>query len=120
MATATAQPAMVERLPRSRSIFPWSSERLTPILLVAPSVILIGIFVYGFIGQTIRVSLSRWNNVLPDDTFVGLRNYIRLFGIERFQNDLINTVDFTAFCLAVCLFIGLGAPVLVAEHRRGR
>jgi len=119
MATATAQPAMVERLPRSRSIFPWSSERLTPILLVAPSVILIGIFVYGFIGQTIRVSLSRWNNVLPDYTFVGLRNYIRLFGIERFQNDLINTVHFTAFFLAGCLVIGLGAAVLLDQRLRG-
>jgi glucose/mannose transport system permease protein len=119
MSTATAQPVMVERLPRSRSIFPWSSERLTPILLVAPSVILIGIFVYGFIGQTIRVSLSKWNNVLPDYTFVGLRNYFRLFGIERFQNDMINTVHFTAFFLAGCLVLGLGAAVLLDQRLRG-
>jgi glucose/mannose transport system permease protein len=119
MATATAQPVIVERLSRSRSFFPWSSERLTPVLLVAPSVILILVFVYGFIGQTIRVSLSKWNNVLPDYTFVGLRNYIRLFGIERFQNDLINTVHFTAFFLAGCLILGLGAAVLLDQRLRG-
>ena len=119
MATATAQPVMVERLPRSRSLFPWSWEQVTPILLVAPSVILIGIFVYGFIGQTIRASVSKWNNVLPDYTFVGLRNYIRLFGIERFQNDLLNTVHFTAFFLAGCLILGLGAAVLLDQRLRG-
>ena len=57
MATATAQPVMVERLPRSRSMRlpPW--EKLTPLLLIAPSVILIGVFVYGFIGATVRTSL---------------------------------------------------------------
>lgn len=119
MATATAQPVLVERLPRSRSLFPWSSERLTPILLVAPSIILIAVFVYGFIGRTVWASLTRWNSVLPDNTFVGLRNYQRLFGIERFQNDLINTVHFTLFFLAGCLILGLGAAVLLDQRLHG-
>ena len=45
------------------------------ILLVAPSVILIAVFVYGFIGFTGFSSLTKWDALTPDFTFVGLRNY---------------------------------------------
>src|SRR5207253_6689370 len=119
MATATAQPVMVERLPRSRSLRlpPW--EKLTPLLLIAPSVILIAVFVYGFIGATIRTSLVRWNSALPDYTFVGLHNYQRLFQLERFQADLVNTVHFTAIFLAGCIVLGLGTAVLLDQRLRG-
>jgi len=119
MATATAQPVMVERLPRSRSMRlpPW--EKLTPLLLIAPSVILIGVFVYGFIGATVRTSLVRWNNALPDYTFVGLHNYQRLFQLDRFQADLVNTLHFTAIFLAGCIILGLGAAVLLDQRLRG-
>ena len=119
MATATAQPVMVERLPRSRSLRlpPW--EKVTPLLLLAPSVILIAVFVYGFIGATVRTSLVRWNNALPDYTFVGLHNYERLFQVERFQADLVNTVHFTVIFLAGCIILGLGAAVLLDQRLRG-
>jgi len=119
MATATAQPVMVERLPRSRSLRlpPW--EKLTPLLLIAPSVILIAVFVYGFIGATVRTSLVRWNSALPDYTFVGLHNYQRLFQLDRFQADLANTLHFTAIFLAGCIILGLGAAVLLDQRLRG-
>src|SRR5438874_1199100 len=119
MATATAQPVMVERLPRSRSLRlpPW--EKLTPLLLITPSVILIAVFVYGFIGATMRTSLVRWNSALPDYTFVGLHNYQRLFQLDRFQADLVNTLHFTAIFLAGCIVLGLGAAVLLDQRPRG-
>ena len=60
MATATAPPVRVERLRRSRSTPPISWDRITPILMIAPSVILIAIFVYGFIGRTAYTSLTAW------------------------------------------------------------
>jgi glucose/mannose transport system permease protein len=119
MATATAQATVTERLPKSRSFFHLSGDRVWPILLVAPSVILIAVFVYGFIGETVRASLSRWNSVVPDYTFVGLQNYSRLFGLERFQADLINTVHFTVLFLGGCLILGLGAAVLLDQRLRG-
>jgi glucose/mannose transport system permease protein len=119
MATATAPPVMVERLPPSRSISPLSWDRVTPLLLIAPSVILIAIFVYGFIGRTAYTSLTAWRGVVPDYTFVGLRNYIRLFGTERFQADIVNTIHFTAFFLVACLILGLGSAVLIDQKLRG-
>jgi len=56
-----------------------NKEKLIPILFIAPSVILIAIFVYGFIGWTGWVSLVNWRDIFPDFTFVGFRNYLELF-----------------------------------------
>src|SRR3979411_1778266 len=97
MATASAQPVIKERLPRSRSLRLPPLDKVTPVLLVAPSVILIAVFVYGFIGATIRTSLVRWNTALPDYTFVGLRNYDRLFHLDLFKPALHNHVTYTRF-----------------------
>jgi glucose/mannose transport system permease protein len=119
MATATAHPVKVERFPGSRSLRPLSWEQITPILMIAPSCILIAVFVYYFIARTAYTSLTRWRGVVPDYTFVGLRNYIRLFQTERFQADLVNTVHFTAFFLLGCLVLGLGAALLVDQKLRG-
>src|SRR2546428_11239545 len=119
MATATAPPAGVERLPRSRSTAPLSWDRVMPILMIAPSVILIRISVYGFIGRPAYTSLTAWRGVVPDYTFVGLRNYERLFQTEKFQADIVNTIHFTVFFLAGCLILGLGAAVLLDQKLRG-
>jgi glucose/mannose transport system permease protein len=81
-------------------------ERIIAILLIAPSVLAIAIFVYGFIGFTGYVSLSKWNNLLPDFTLVGLSNYQKLFANQRFQIDLRNTVSFTILFLFLCLVVG--------------
>src|SRR5438445_13187050 len=119
MATATAPPVGVERLRRSRSITPLSWDRVMPILMIAPSVILVAVFVYYFIARTAYTSLTRWRGVVPDYTFVGLRNYARLFQTEKFQADIVNTIHFTAFFLVGCLVLGMGAALLVDQKLRG-
>ena len=43
-----------------------SRERLIAFLMVLPSIILLGIFVYGFIGWTTAVSLSQWDGIEPN------------------------------------------------------
>jgi glucose/mannose transport system permease protein len=82
-----------------------------PVLLIAPSALAVGIFVYGFIGWTVYVSMTRWNDVLPDYTFVGLRNYVGLFQTPRFQADIRNTVVFTAFFLLGAVLLGFFAAL---------
>src|ERR671934_2451820 len=124
MATATSQPIALERLPRSRSIRPLKSDRVVPVLMVAPSLVLVAIFVYFFIARTAFSSLTRWSGVVPDNTFVGLRNYLNangtgIFQLERFQADLVNTLHFTVFFLIGCLILGLGAAVLLDQRLRG-
>ncbi len=90
-----------------------------PVLLIAPSALAVGIFVYGFIGWTVYVSMTRWNDVLPDYTFVGLRNYVGLFQTPRFQADIRNTVVFTALFLMGAVLLGFFAALLLDQRVRG-
>lgn len=82
-------------------------DRLIGILMITPSVIAIAVFVYYFIGRTAYVSLVRWNDLAPDYSWVGNRNYARLFQNERFHKDLWNTLKFTGVFIPACLIIGL-------------
>jgi len=91
-------------------------DRLLSILFISPSVIAIAVFVYGFIGFTGFSSLTKWDALTPDFTLVGLRNYTRLFTIDRFLSDLRNTVTFTVLFLAACLIIGLFLAILLDQR----
>jgi glucose/mannose transport system permease protein len=95
------------------------ANRLISALIVLPSVLAVGIFVYGFIGWTAYVSFSNWNSFLPDLSFVGLRNFTELFQTTRFQIDLKNTLVFTVAFLAGCLGIGLLLAILLDQKVRG-
>ncbi len=97
--------------------FNW--ERTVSILLISPSAIAIAIFVYGFIGWTGYASLTKWDKLLPDFTFVGLSNYQKLFANQRFQIDLRNTVVFTVLFLIACLLSGLLLAILLDQRIRG-
>jgi glucose/mannose transport system permease protein len=94
-------------------------ERVVSILLIAPAVVAIAIFVYGFIGWTAYASLTKWNKLLPDFTLVGLSNYQKLFAHPRFQIDLRNTVVFTVVFLIACLVIGFLLAILLDQRIRG-
>ena len=117
-------PVQVESAPASRVARNerWrlpNADRVISWLLLAPSLIAIAVFVYGFIGFTAFASLTQWDNLVPDFTFIGLQNYARLFGTVRFQIDLRNTVTFTAFFLALCLSLGFMLAVLLDRKIRG-
>ena len=94
------------------------ADRVISLLLIAPSLIAIAVFVYGFIGFTAFASLTKWDNLAPDFTFVGLQNYSRLFDTVRFQIDLRNTVTFTGFFLVSCLSLGFLLAVLLDQRIR--
>jgi glucose/mannose transport system permease protein len=117
MQQAKARDTMVARGKTRRR--PWTFDRVAPLLMIAPSVIAIAIFVYGFITWTGAVSLSRWRGINPDFTFVGLDNYARIFSTGRFQTDIRNTIVFTVFFLIGCLAIGLLLAVLLDSKVKG-
>ncbi|NIO70077.1 MAG: ABC transporter permease subunit [Anaerolineae bacterium] len=94
-------------------------ERITSILLILPSTIAIAIFVYGFIGFTGFVSLTKWNKLFPDFSLVGLRNYQTLFANPRFRIDMRNMVVFTVLFLLSCLAIGFLLAILLDQRIKG-
>lgn len=94
-------------------------DRVLSIALVAPSILAVLIFVYGFIAWTGRVSLSAWKGLLPDYTWVGLNNYIALFRDPRFHIDIRNTIIFTVLFVVGCIALGLGMAILLDQNLRG-
>jgi len=104
------------------------SDRLTAFLMLLPSVVLLAIFVYGFIGRTAWVSLTNWGAdasqalaMTPKLEFIGFANYDKLFTSlidTRFRQDLVNTFFFTIFFLLGCLVLGLGLAILLDQKVR--
>ncbi|BAB07565.1 sugar ABC transporter permease [Halalkalibacterium halodurans] len=88
------------------------------ILFLAPSILLIGVFIYGFIGWTGYVSLSNWNSLVPDFSFAGLKNYLFLFQDFRFQADLRNTLFFTILFIGAVIVLGQGIAILLDQKIR--
>lgn len=95
-----------------------SPDQTIAILLVIPSIIAIAIFVYGFIGWSLRVSVSKWTGLIADYTFVGLDQYVRLLADRRFAIDVRNTAIFTILFLVISLTIGLILAILLDQRLR--
>jgi len=94
-------------------------ERLISFLMVLPSIIAVGIFIYGFILWSARVSVSSWRGLIPDYSFIGLTNYFDLFRDPRFQIDIRNQVIFTGLFVIGCLVIGLILAILLDQNLKG-
>jgi len=94
-------------------------DKWTPIIFLTPSIVAVGIFIYGFIGWTGFISFTKWNDVLPDYTLVGFENYRKLFANMRFQIDLNNTLVFTVIFVISCLVIGLLLAILIDQRIKG-
>ena len=81
------------------------------IAMIAPSAILIAIFVYWLIYQNARTSMTDIHTAgqaagVQPHTFVGLDNYIALLGSEAFQHSLRNLMIYTVVLLGGTLFFG--------------
>src|SRR6266540_2549494 len=113
--TGTQNIALAQSKRRKRWL---NRDRLTAILLLSPSVIAIAVFVYGFIAWSGYVSVSNWNTLTPDYTFVGFKNYQTIFNSGRFQTNIRNLIVFTTFFLFSCLVLGLTLAVLVDSRIR--
>lgn len=106
-----------------------SKGRILGFIVLLPSFLLLGIFVYYFIGRTVWWSLTDWGQdpaqalaTNPVLRFVGLANYRQLFtGLVdgRFRQDLVSTIFFTFFFIAGCLALGLLLAVLLDHKPRG-
>lgn len=94
-------------------------DRIISFLLIAPAIIAVAIFIYGFIGWSGWVSLSNWDGLRPDLSWAGFVNYIKLFSNPRFQIDIRNTVVFTLMFLASTMGIGLLLAIILDQGIRG-
>ncbi|WP_166001705.1 sugar ABC transporter permease [Bacillus sp. Cs-700] len=112
MKTETATRSFTVSTRKKRSL---TKDHMLAIGFLIPSILLVGVFVYGFIGWTGYVSLSNWNSLVPDFSFVGLKNYLYLFSDFRFQADLRNTLFFTIMFILAVIVVGQFLAVLLDQ-----
>ncbi|MEJ5313697.1 MULTISPECIES: carbohydrate ABC transporter permease [Anaerolinea] len=96
-----------------------NKDRYLSFLLVLPSILAVMIFIYGFIGWSIRVSLSKWKGLTPNFEWAGLKNYIDLFSDPRFMVDIRNTVIFTVVFVVGCIVVGFLLAVMLDQGLKG-
>ncbi|GAB1471071.1 sugar ABC transporter permease [Chloroflexota bacterium] len=94
-------------------------DRFLNILLVSPSILAVFIFVYVFIGWSVRVSLSKWKGLNPDYTWNGINNYLELFKDPRFHVDVRNTLIFTAVFVIGSMLLGFILAVMLDQGLKG-
>ncbi|WP_018119316.1 carbohydrate ABC transporter permease [Corynebacterium mastitidis] len=88
--------------------------------LLAPNLVLLGIFTYRPLVDNIRLSLYAWNISSPTAQFIGLDNYAEWLSRDDTKTILLNTVTFT-FCAVVgSMVLGLGLAMLLDQKLRGR
>ena len=105
----------------------FSKDRIKAFIMLLPSIILIALFVYGFIANTFWISLTDWGGVAalaekPVKNFVGLENYVELFtGFlgYGFRQDLVNAVYYSVMLLAGAIGLGMFIAILLDCKPKG-
>jgi multiple sugar transport system permease protein len=110
----------VERPPRrSRSgRGPRPHEGRWALLFLAPTLIGLAVLSAGPILATFGISLTKWD-MLTTPQFVGLENYARLLGDDRFLKALRNTVFYTVVSVPLGLALALGLAAALNQQIRG-
>lgn len=96
-----------------------NKDTVLSVALVTPSILAVAVFIYGFIGWSVRVSLSQWKGLTPNYTWEGFQNYIDLFKDPRFHVDIRNTLIFTFIFVAGSLILGLFLAILLDQNLPG-
>ncbi|MDX1605963.1 MAG: sugar ABC transporter permease [Candidatus Competibacterales bacterium] len=96
----------------------WESvERQLPKLVVAPTFIASLVFVYGFIGWTTWLSLSK-STMMPNYDWAGLAQYARLFRNDRWWVAAENLFIFGLLFIGFAMVIGLLLAIFLDQRIR--
>lgn len=90
----------------------WVRSTLAGYAFLAPSLVLLGLFVFLPLGWAFVISLKQTNG-FGDGAFVGLANYGRLLTDPVFWRVTLNTALFTIIVVPVSMALGLGLAMLM-------
>jgi multiple sugar transport system permease protein len=96
-------------------------ERWTPYLLIAPTALLIAVFLVYPIGSVVYYSLFRYNVTKPyANGFVGLDNYVQMVNDPLFWQSLVFTTQWVVVEVVLQLVFGLALALVINETFIGR
>ena len=92
-------------------------QDLVPKLVLAPSFLIVLVFVYGFIVYTGFLSLTD-SKMLPSYNFVGLSNYSKLWALPHWWRAISNLAIFATLYIGICSVLGLVLAILLDQKIR--
>jgi glucose/mannose transport system permease protein len=92
-------------------------SRALPKLVIAPSVALSVVCVYGFILITLALSFTE-SRLLPNWEWAGLERYSDLFDNDRWWTSIINLAIFGSLFVAISMVLGLFMAILLDQKIR--
>jgi glucose/mannose transport system permease protein len=92
-------------------------QDLLPRIVVAPSFLIILLFVYGFIAYTGYLSLTN-SKMMPSHTLIGFENYVKLWKLPHWWRAFANLWIFGGLYIIICSVIGLGLAILLDQKIR--
>ncbi len=101
-----------------RADFRTRLQDVLPKLVLAPSLALTLVFVYGFIVFTIGLSFTN-SKLLPVADFVGFKNYVTLFKLSHWNTAIWNLAIFASLYIMICTAIGLLLAIFLDQKIRG-
>jgi multiple sugar transport system permease protein len=107
------------RLPTPRRTSPLENERTLALVLMLPTITLLGLFIaYPFI-MGIGLALSS-TSVGNPGSFVGLTNFLKAWHDSIFRTAFWNTVFYTFWATIFKLALGMWLALLLNRHFRGK
>jgi glucose/mannose transport system permease protein len=89
-----------------------------PRLVLAPSLAVTLVFVYGFILFTVVLSFTG-SKMLPRFTWVGFENYEKLWALPAWHTAIANIAVFASLYIVICTAIGLMLAIFLDQKIRG-
>ncbi|MFI9560071.1 carbohydrate ABC transporter permease [Nonomuraea endophytica] len=92
---------------------------LPGLLLVAPSIVAIGVFVYGMLGWNVQLAMTDKHSEVAEGNFVGLKNFIDIWDLERWHLSVNHAILFTVVFVLGALLLGWFLAFLMEKGIRG-
>lgn len=92
-------------------------QRLTPLLYVAPMLLLMALFVFYPLVSTLFISFFEWNLVNPKREFIGLGNYLELLRDSSFASLIGQTFLYMGLALIGNALLPVGLALLTLQLR---
>jgi multiple sugar transport system permease protein len=92
----------------------------TGVLLVLPALALLCALTVYPVAYGIWISFFNKHSFFPEQTFIGLANYVAVFGDEEFWRSLELGLIYALTTIALQLVLGVGAALLLNEAFAGR
>lgn len=95
-------------------------ETMVAIGLATPATFLLFLLLLGPTSAVVALSVTDWQFGAKTINFIGLGNYVELFGDRVFWISLRNTLTYVAITVPVSVALGLGAALLIEARGSGQ